>query len=60
MITVAVSDATSVNVLLAYCVGKSWIFNLFFGWRRTSKNTYFFKLPKNDWMKLKKIIQENY
>lgn len=60
MITVSVTDTTAIDVLLAYCVGKSWFFNLFFGWRRTHCDTYFFRLPKKDWKKLLQIIEKNY
>lgn len=60
MITIVITDTISMRVLLAYCAGKGWLFNLFFGWRHTHKDTYFFKLPRKDWKKLQEIIQNNY
>lgn len=42
-------DENIQNILLAYCEKRSYLWNLFFGWRKTCFKTgqMFFWIPKN-------------
>ena len=54
-------DTTVQNFLQAYCLGKSPIWNMFLGWRKTdSKGLMYFWIPKKDWSALVKLIFEVY
>ena len=43
------------DILFAYCEGRSCFWNMFFGWRKTTKeNQMFFLIPSR---KVKKLIE---
>ena len=46
---VITADPTTQNVFFAYCIGKSFLWNIFFGWRYTSykDGSMIFWLPAN-------------
>ncbi len=42
------NDTTMQNICFAYCEGRSFLWNMFFGWRRTyNKEMMEFILPSN-------------
>lgn len=43
-------DRTMSNILSAYCEGRSYLWNCFFGWRKTNKNNQEFY-----WIPVKKL-----
>ncbi len=61
---VGVWDKVDQNILLAYCEGHSFLWNMFFGWRKTivdSKSKYtfmYFLIPSKNYEILKKLIAE--
>lgn len=40
----------------AYCAGKSYLFNMFFGWRESNTESCTFILSKRAWRKLENLI----
>lgn len=55
METVKTTDNMLIQLLFAYCAGKGFLFNWFFGWRGVKNNINTFKLPKKDFKNLMEI-----
>ena len=50
------------DLLLMYCEGKSFLWNMFFGWRESKvlpngSNLYTFKVPRNIWQMAEKVAK---
>ena len=46
-------DSIEYVITNTYCEAKSFLFNLFFGWRKTDSNNYaHFKMFPKDWEKI--------
>lgn len=56
---VITADPTAQMVFLAYCEGKNFLWNMFFGWRYTSDkdDTMIFWLPTNKLSRLDTCIK---
>lgn len=52
------SNSWLIDMAFAYCMGKSWLFRCFFGWRLTNQKGCEFILPKNAWRELEEYIGE--
>jgi len=48
------------DLAFAYCMGKSFLFRMFFGWRESNQKGCVFILSKRAWCELENIIKENY
>lgn len=50
-------------LLEMYCAGKSALWNLFFGWRKTvtvnNENRYYYKIPKSAFERCESLAQEH-
>ncbi len=46
------------RMVLAYCAGKSYLFNMFFGWRASDEKGCTFVLSKRAWRALEVIMCE--
>ena len=58
MITRWIDNNTIEYVITStYTEGKSYIFNMFFGWRQTRENNAKFVLSKKDWEKIDVMIR---
>lgn len=52
------SDSRMQKILLAYCEGRSFLWNMFFGWRKTDgNNQMFFWMPSRKIEGLIKIAE---
>ncbi len=48
------------DLAFVYCMGKSFLFNMFFGWRKTNEKGCVFILSKRAWRELEEFIKEHY
>ena len=48
------------DLAFVYCMGKSRLFNMFFGWRRTDEKGCTFILSKRAWREIEEFIKEHY
>lgn len=46
-----------IDFAFMYCLGKNWLFNMFFGWRRTDLNGCEFILSKKAWKDIEDYIK---
>ena len=46
------------DLAFVYCMGKSFLFRMFFGWRRTTELGCVFILSKRAWRELEIFIEE--
>ena len=54
-------DSIEFLITDTYIAGKSFLFNLFFGWEKTDFNNYaHFIMPKKDWKIIDTKIDEYY
>ena len=47
----------------AYCLGKSWLFRMFFGWRMSKDKGpngqwAYYRIPRRDWEEIQKLAEE--
>lgn len=52
------SDTLLTDMAFAYCMGKSWLFRCFFGWRLTNLKGCEFILSKRAWRELEEYIED--
>lgn len=55
-----IEDELVKELCFLYCDSKSYLWNLFYGWRRTHKNTYYFKFTEKQWSKILKTEMNIY
>lgn len=57
-----IEDEIMIELCLLYCEGKSYLWNLFYGWRQTYKNTYYFKFTEKQWRRILETVNhiDNY
>ena len=48
------------DLAFVYCMGKSFLFRLFFGWRASNEKVCTFILSKRAWRELEEFIKEQY
>lgn len=48
------------DLTFVYCMGKSFLFRLFFGWRESNEKECVFILSKRVWRELENYIKERY
>lgn len=46
------SDSWLYDLAFAYCMGRSFLFRMFFGWRESNQKGCVFILPKRIWHEL--------
>lgn len=56
---IVTKDEVEQNILFAYCEGRSFLWNMYFGWRRgiAKTNEMFFWIPKRKINSLNDIIK---
>lgn len=48
------------DLALVYCMDKSFLFRMFFGWRESNEKGCVFILSKRAWRELEEFIKEHY
>jgi hypothetical protein len=48
------------DLAFVYCMGKTFLFRMFFGWRRSDEKGCTFILSKRAWCELEEFIKEHY
>ena len=63
MVIYKTNDELVTDFLLMYCEGKSFLWNMFFGWRETKvlldgTNYCTFKVPRKIWQKAEEVAKK--
>lgn len=56
--------STEFLLLEGYCLGKGWLFSLFFGWRKTidqgiNGQWAYYKISRKDWKEISRLVKEH-
>lgn len=54
------SDSLLCDLAFAYCIGKNFLFRMFFGWQSSANGCCVFILPKHIWRELENMVKEHY
>lgn len=63
MVIYKTNDELVADFLLMYCEGKSFLWNMFFGWREAKylldgTSYYTFKVPRKIWQKAERVAKK--